>query len=112
VHDDVGAERQRVLVPRREERAVDHKRRLRCDRLDDLGDEANVDEPQRRVRRRLEPDELCGASAPAPASFHARRTLVCAVSLLFSVASTSSRSPPSSAKSVTTFCIVDATFVK
>ncbi len=56
VHDDVDAERQRLLIDRAGERVVDD--RHDSARATGRGHRGNVDTAQRRVDRRLEPDQL------------------------------------------------------
>ena len=54
--DDVGAELQRPLDPRARERVVDDGEDAALAR--ELGDLRDVDQPQRRIGRRLDPDQL------------------------------------------------------
>ena len=56
VHDDVGAEDERLLQRRRRERVVDDDEG--ADRVPDLGEAGDVGDPQQRVRRRLDPHDL------------------------------------------------------
>ena len=55
VHDDVGAELERLLQVRRRERVVDDEQRAGGVRR--VGGGADVDDVEERVRRRLDPDE-------------------------------------------------------
>jgi len=57
VDDEVGAERERLLQIRRRERVVHDDDGP--DAMRGLGDPADVDDAQVRVRRRLDPDEPC-----------------------------------------------------
>ena len=67
VHDDVGAERERLLQVRRRERVVDDERARRraCAASATARD---VDDVEQRVRRRLDPDERACARRGAPAT--------------------------------------------
>ena len=56
VEHHVGAERERLLEVRRREGVVDDDQR--ADRVRRFGRGGDVDDVERRVRRRLEPDEL------------------------------------------------------
>ena len=56
VHDDVGAERERLLQVRARERVVDDDER--AGRVRALGDRGDVDDLEQRVGRRLEPDQV------------------------------------------------------
>ncbi len=56
VHDDVGAELERPLHPRARERVVDDREDPALAR--EFRDVRDVDEPQRRIRRRFDPDQL------------------------------------------------------
>ncbi len=56
MHDDVGAERERPLQHRRQERVVDDA--ARADRVRGLRDVADVGDAQQRVRWRLDPDDI------------------------------------------------------
>ena len=56
VHDEVGAELERLLQVRRRERVVDDEQRT--DRVRRVCGLADVDDVQKRVRRRLDPHEL------------------------------------------------------
>ena len=55
VHDDVGAELQRLLQVRRGERVVDND--LRAPRVGQLDDRRDVDDREHRIRRRLDPHQ-------------------------------------------------------
>ena len=65
VDDDVGAELERALEVRRRERVVDDDER--ADGMRGLGDRADVDDVEQRVRRRLEPDQLGLSRRATPA---------------------------------------------
>jgi len=73
VHHDVGAVVQRVLHVGRQERVVDDDEDAVL--VGDAGDGADVDERERRVRRRLDPDELgfIGPDQVADVDFYRRR---------------------------------------
>ncbi len=56
MHDQVRAQRERLLPQRRQEGIVDGDQR--AGRVRRLGDRANVDDPQQRIARRLDPHQL------------------------------------------------------
>ena len=68
VHDDVGAELERPLHPRARERVVDDREDAALAR--ELRHLRDIDQPQRRIGRRLDPDHAasCGRTAFASAS--------------------------------------------
>ncbi len=56
MQNKIGAERQRLLPPRRQECVVDEKQRTR--RVSGCGDRGNVDDAKQRIAGRLHPNEL------------------------------------------------------
>jgi hypothetical protein len=56
VHDDIGSEGERTLEVRRREGVVDEEDRARV--MGDLRDGRDVGDPEQRVGRRLDPDDL------------------------------------------------------
>ena len=63
MHDQVGAERERLLPERRQKGVV--RRHQRAGRVRRIGHRANVDHPQQRIARRLDPDAARGLAARA-----------------------------------------------
>ena len=56
MHDHIGAERERLLPHGREESIV--RGHQRTGRMGGIGDGADIHDPQQRVARRLDPDEI------------------------------------------------------